>query len=77
VLIGREDGAQIIVNDPQVSARHAWVGFLGQRLVVRDVGSTNGTFVNGRMGERIREVELQRGDELTLGSNGIVRFRMG
>jgi pSer/pThr/pTyr-binding forkhead associated (FHA) protein len=44
---------------------------------VRDVGSTNGTFVNGRMGERIREVELQRGDELTLGSNGIVRFRMG
>jgi pSer/pThr/pTyr-binding forkhead associated (FHA) protein len=65
------------VNDPQVSGKHVWIGFLGTRFVARDMGSTNGTFVNGRMGERIREIDLRAGDELTLGGNGTVRFRVG
>jgi S1-C subfamily serine protease len=76
VLIGREDGAQIVVNDAQVSGKHVWVGFLGTRLVARDMGSTNATFVNGNMSERIREIELRPGDELTLGGNGTIRFRL-
>ena len=76
LLIGREDGAQIVVNDAQVSGKHVWVGFVGPRFVARDMGSTNGTFVNGRMTERIREVDLRPGDELTLGGKGTIRFRV-
>jgi hypothetical protein len=74
VVIGRDDTAQIVVEDGQVSGKHVWIGYMGQRLIARDMGSTNGTFVNGRMNERITEVELRSGDELTLGARGSVKL---
>lgn len=64
VQIGRDAAAaHIVVQDPRVSKRHAWVGYSGESLVAIDRGSTNGTSVNGL---RIREAKLHPGDKIEI-----------
>src|SRR5947209_12197962 len=46
VTIGRSSDNQIVLNDPQVSSRHAEVSPQGESYVISDLGSTNGTFIN-------------------------------
>jgi len=47
VVIGRSPGADIVIGDDFVSARHARVSPVGTEAVVEDLGSTNGTILNG------------------------------
>ena len=47
-IIGREAGNEIVIEDPQVSRRHAQLTRQGASYVVEDIGSTNGTYVNGK-----------------------------
>ena len=47
LLIGKGDLCEIRLGDPTVSRRHASVQVVGERLQLRDLGSTNGTFVDG------------------------------
>jgi len=47
VIVGRAPGADIVVAASYVSGRHARFSRLGENLVVEDLGSTNGTTVNG------------------------------
>ena len=68
--IGRSEEGEIVLVDPGVSRAHAVVEVEGATVVVRDLGSTNGTFVNGR---RIDREALHDGDELRLG-NTRLRF---
>jgi S1-C subfamily serine protease len=76
VYIGRDPvRSQIVVGDSQVSGQHLWVGPLNGRIIARDPGSTNGTYLNGQMGQRIGDAELKDGDTLTLGLMGSVRFQ--
>jgi hypothetical protein len=76
VTLGREaEQAQIVIDDPQVSGQHAWIGAAGESTIVRDCGSTNGTFLNDDLTRRIKEVELKDGDTLTLGAAGRVKFQ--
>jgi hypothetical protein len=46
--IGREAGTEIVIEDPQVSRRHATLTRQGTSYLIEDIGSTNGTYVNGR-----------------------------
>src|SRR5512143_1042204 len=46
--IGREAGNEIVIEDPQVSRRHAQLTRQGTSYVIEDIGSTNGTYVNGK-----------------------------
>jgi pilus assembly protein CpaF len=46
--IGREAGNEIVIEDPQVSRRHATLTRQGAAYVLEDIGSTNGTYVNGK-----------------------------
>ena len=46
--IGRSPDSDIIVDDPFVSWQHAVIEFRGGRFWIRDLGSRNGTFVNGK-----------------------------
>lgn len=46
--IGREAGAEIVIEDAQVSRRHAQLTRQGTSYVIEDIGSTNGTYVNGK-----------------------------
>jgi len=69
--VGREDGLGLsLVGESTVSRRHATVTRTGKTAILRDLGSTNGTFVNGT---RLQgEVALKPGDQVQFGS---VRFR--
>jgi pSer/pThr/pTyr-binding forkhead associated (FHA) protein len=75
VYLGRDAArAQVVVQDSQVSGQHVWVGPLAGRIVARDPGSTNGTFLNDPASPRIGEAELRPGDRLFLGPKGSVVF---
>jgi pSer/pThr/pTyr-binding forkhead associated (FHA) protein len=75
VFIGRDPGrAQIIIQDSQVSGQHCWIGPSGGRFIVRDQGSTNGTFLNNKMDQRVTESPLKEGDILVLGQRGTVQL---
>jgi pSer/pThr/pTyr-binding forkhead associated (FHA) protein len=71
VLIGRDPhAAAMLEGDGFVSARHALVRVRGAATSVVDLGSTNGTFVNG---ERIAmETRLSPGDEVAVGSTHMI-----
>jgi len=69
--IGRDGAADILLDDVTVSRRHVEVERVGNRYVVRDVGSLNGTYVNRG---RIESAELDDGDELQIGRFKLVFF---
>jgi len=48
VVIGRSPGADIVIGDDFVSGKHARVTLAGSDAVLEDLGSTNGTVLNGR-----------------------------
>ena len=62
--IGRSAGAQFIVEAPLVSRLHCQLTATEDVLLVKDLGSTNGTFVNGK---RVKTAELKQGDRLSVG----------
>jgi len=61
LTIGRNPGNDILIDNVGVSRRHAVIKVSGDRVVAEDLGSANGTFVNG---ERITSCELRDGDEI-------------
>jgi peptidoglycan glycosyltransferase len=63
-LVGRDGPADIRVNEPLVSRRHARLERRGPSWVLLDLGSTNFTRVNG---SRVAEAELHHGDEVRFG----------
>jgi hypothetical protein len=66
VQIGRAPGCDIVLDDRNVSRRHAEIRRRGPVVVLVDLDSTNGTIVNGR---RVREHPLADGDRITLGNS--------
>ena len=68
VSIGRLQDCDIMLSDPNVSRRHAEVRRQGNVFVVIDLGSTNGTKVNG---VGVKERRLVDGDEVALGATRI------
>ena len=73
VIVGRAPGADIVIGAGYVSARHARFSLMGANLFGEDLGSTNGTAVNGR---RITEpTVLKSNDVVNVGDVAIrVRF---
>ena len=63
--IGRSREAEVVIDDPNVSRRHAELRLQDGRWVIRDLGSTNGVKVNGR---RVEQATLDPGDEIDLGT---------
>jgi FHA domain len=69
--LGRDVNNTIVVEDPFASAEHAALTFRGRTWYVEDVGSTNGTYVNGGAVDGVAPIGY--GDELQVGQ---VRFRL-
>ena len=65
ISIGRKHGNDIQLNDLTVSGRHSLVTVLGDIMYVDDLGSTNGTLLNGA---RIAKAQLQHGDTIQVGN---------
>lgn len=65
IVIGRDEGVDLVIPTPAVSRRHAKLSMEGNGYAIEDLGSSNGTFVNG---ERLRARKaLNAGDEIKLG----------
>jgi hypothetical protein len=71
-VIGRGEGAQVRLADVGISRQHARLDYDGSRMVLTDLGSTNGTTVNGN---RINAAALQHGDVIQLGTTTLT-FRL-
>ncbi|HZM69236.1 MAG TPA: FHA domain-containing protein [Candidatus Cryosericum sp.] len=71
-VIGRVE-SDVNVDDPEVSRQHARLEIQGSRVVLRDLGSTNGTFVNE---VKVAEVELQDRSEFRIGGTHFMLILM-
>lgn len=68
IRIGRAPDNDLVLRDPATSGHHARVERRGNQFYVVDLGSTNGTLVNG---EVVMERELKNGDSITIGQNAV------
>lgn len=66
LTIGRSRDNSIVLDDMLVSRRHVVITADDEGLLLRDVGSRNGTFVNGR---RVEQIHLQEGDRIGIGAS--------
>jgi predicted component of type VI protein secretion system len=66
VVVGRDPEADIRVNSTEVSRLHCELHIRGERVIVKDLGSRNGTFINGEA--IFSEAELHPGDTLHVGA---------
>lgn len=72
IIIGRDPTCTICINDAQVSRRHARLTLSGTGYLLQDLGSTNGTFVNG---QRVTgEHPLSAGELVALGENVVLVY---
>jgi FHA domain/Domain of unknown function (DUF1707) len=72
VVLGRSRECDCVLAEPSVSRRHAELRRQGARWLLRDLGSRNGTRVNGA--RLLDEVEVGPGDRVSFGD---ARFRLG
>jgi len=72
-VIGRADDCHLRLSNPHLSRHHAEVLRRGEELFVRDLGSSNGTRVNGRPAET-EAVHIQLGDKIHLGRNLLLQL---
>jgi hypothetical protein len=72
MFIGRDLANEIVINDPEVSRKHARIFMQGLNIVIEDLGSTNGTSINGQrlMGPYV----LRPGEIITFGEHIALLF---
>lgn len=70
--IGRSANNGIVINDPEISRRHAQITPQGEGYVLEDLGSTNGTFINST---RLNQpMALKHGDSVAFGDTVRLRY---
>jgi hypothetical protein len=69
ITIGRLSGNDVVLTDPNVSRRHAELRRDNERWFLVDLGSTNGTLVNGKLA---KEHELKNGDRCSFGTTELI-----
>jgi pSer/pThr/pTyr-binding forkhead associated (FHA) protein len=72
LTIGRDSSNAVAINDAEVSRRHSRLTFQGGKYVLEDLGSTNGTFVNGQ--RLAGPVVLKPGDVVSLGEQIVLMY---
>ncbi|MDH5672877.1 MAG: DUF4388 domain-containing protein [Myxococcales bacterium] len=66
VVVGRSSDLDMVLVEDMVSRRHSKITVKGDAITIQDLGSTNGTFVNG---ERIEHAALSEGDRVLIGTS--------
>lgn len=72
LTIGRDASNGVAINDAEVSRKHSRLIFQGGKYVIDDLGSTNGTFVNGQ--RLAGPVVLKAGDVVSLGEQIVLMY---
>jgi len=66
VIIGRSSDLDMVLVEDMVSRKHAKITLSGSKILIEDLGSTNGTFVNG---EKVKQARLKEGDRILIGTS--------
>lgn len=66
IVVGRSSDLDMVLVEEMVSRRHARIQVRDGMITIQDLGSTNGTFVNG---EKIRHAQLREGDRVLIGTS--------
>jgi hypothetical protein len=72
LIIGRDATSGVAINDAEVSRKHSRLNFQGGKYVIEDLGSTNGTFVNGQ--RLVSSTVLKSGDLVSLGEQIVLMY---
>ena len=72
IIVGRSSDLDMVLVEDMVSRKHAKIACSADALVIEDLGSTNGTFVNG---EKVKRARLKEGDRVLIGTS-IVRVAL-
>lgn len=74
--VGRARDNLLIIVDGRISAHHAWIGIVDDRVTLRDYQSLSGTFLNGDLNTRVGDAVLADGDTIHFGGEGGEEFRL-
>ncbi len=66
IILGRGPGVNVAISDPSMSRQHFALEVAGEGFRVRDLGSTNGVYVNGKT---VESADLSHGDRLKAGDH--------
>lgn len=66
LVLGRSNELDVVLVEDMVSRKHARISFTNDNLLIEDLGSTNGTFVNG---EKVKRARLKEGDRVLIGTS--------
>ncbi len=69
VIIGRNPESDLVLDDPLVSRKHCKILIKENSIFIKDLNSTNGTFLNGK---RISFSEIKVGDEISIGIYNLI-----
>ncbi|MBN2029955.1 FHA domain-containing protein [bacterium] len=72
VVIGRDEDADVTIEDDRLSRKHCKIAQVGGQFVISDLNSSNGTFVNG---VKVTEKTLENNDKIQIGSN-VLQFKV-
>src|SRR6478609_1634959 len=73
IIVGRSSDLDMVLVEDMVSRKHARITMQQDQIWIEDLGSTNGTFVNG---EKIKRARLKEGDRVLIGTS-ILRVALG
>jgi len=74
LIIGRSSELDIVLVEDMVSRKHAKITLAGGQITIEDLGSTNGTFVNG---EKVKTLRLKEGDRILVGTSILKLMKVG
>src|SRR6187431_523832 len=66
IVIGRSSDLDMVLVEDMVSRKHAKISTAAKEITISDMGSTNGTFVNG---EKVKKQRLKEGDRILIGTS--------
>ncbi len=72
ITIGRESDNTVVVDNKLASRHHAMIQKIKNAYFIKDMGSTNGTFINGVRIPNDKYVKLNPGDKITIGNMSLV-----
>jgi pSer/pThr/pTyr-binding forkhead associated (FHA) protein len=74
LVIGRSSELDMVLVEDMVSRKHAKITIEGGRISIEDLGSTNGTFVNG---EKVKNSRIKEGDRILIGTSILKLVKQG
>lgn len=72
ITFGRSKENSVIINNKLASRTHAVIQKIKEDYFLKDLGSTNGTYLNGKKIPADKYVKLSRGDKITIGNDNVI-----